>query len=150
MAGKVQISVRARSNAPRHEVFRLLSDSTTWAGWSPFTSVRLVEPAPGGGEGPGAVKETRYLGMAGRERVLSLTQDRQMSYAYVKGALAPYMRDYVAVVDLDDEPGGPGSEIRWHSTFSARFPGSGVVPRVVLKRFLQRCADGLAGAASSP
>ncbi|MGO9344508.1 MAG: SRPBCC family protein [Acidimicrobiales bacterium] len=147
MANQIKVSAKARSSASRHGVFSLLSDSSTWARWSPFSSVSLVEAAPGGGEGPGAVKETRYLGMKGSERVVSLTPDRQMSYAYVKGVLSPYMRDYVAVVDLDDAEDGAGTEISWHSTFSARFPGSGVLPRAILERFLQRCADGLAEAA---
>ncbi len=146
MAKQIQIRAKARSRASRHEVFRLLSDSSTWAGWSPFSSVTLVEPAPGGGEGPGAVKETRYMGMSGRERLLSSTRDRQISYAYLKGALSPYMREYVGVVDLEDSPDGTGTEILWHSTFFARFPGSGLLPRAILKRFLQRCADGLADA----
>jgi Polyketide cyclase / dehydrase and lipid transport len=141
---KIQISAKARSTAPRHEVYRRLSDSSTWADWSPFSSVKLIQPAPGGGEGPGALKETRYLGMTGREKVVTLTADRQMSYAYLKGALSPYMRDYIGVVHLEDAADGTGTEIFWHSTFFARFPGSGLFPRAILKRFLQRCADGLA------
>ena len=64
--------------------------------------MKLIQAAPGGGEGPGALKETRYLGLTGRERVVTLTADRQMSYAYLKGALSPYMRDYIGVVDLED------------------------------------------------
>jgi hypothetical protein len=150
VADKIQISVRARSGASRHDVFLLLSDSSTWPRWSPFSQVTLVEQAPDGGEGPGAVRQTRYRGATGREKVLSLTPDRQMSYAYLKGALAPYMRDYVGVVDLDDAPDGNGTEIHWHSTFSSQFVGSGAVARAILKRFLQRCADGLAEAAREP
>ena len=149
MADKIQISVRARSGASRHDVFSLLSDSSTWSRWSPFSQATLVEQAPGGGEGPGAVRQTRYRGATGREKVLSLVPDRQMSYSYLKGALSLYVRDYVGVVDLDDAPDGTGTgtEIHWHSTFSSRFPGSGAVARAILKRFLQRCADGLADAA---
>ena len=144
MANQIRISASARSQAPRHEVYRLLSNSESWSRWSPFSSVTLIEPAPGGGEGPGAVRETRYMAMTGRERVLSATPDRQLSYAYVKGALAPYVRDYVGVIDLNDAEDGPGTEILWHSTFRSRFPGSGLLPRAILKRFLQRCVNGLA------
>lgn len=144
MANQIRISAAARSEESRPDVYRLLSNSTTWSTWSPFSSVTLIEPAPGGGEGPGAVKETRYAGMTGREMVLSATPDRQMSYAYLKGALAPYMRDYVGVIDLKDAEDGTGTEILWHSTFRPRFPGSGLLPRVILKRFLHRCAQGLA------
>jgi hypothetical protein len=144
VANQIRISANAHSEASRHEVYRLLSDSTTWSRWSPFSSVTLIEQAPGGGEGPGSVKQTRYRGLTGRERVVSATPDRQMSYAYLKGALAPYMLDYVGVIDLKDAEGGTGTEIHWHSTFRPRFPGSGLLPRAILKRFLRRCADGLA------
>ena len=144
MANQIRISAKARSEAPRRDVYRLLSDSTTWSTWSPFSSVNLIEPGPGGGEGPGSVKETRYLGLTGRERVVSATPDSQMSYAYLSGALAPYLRDYVGVIDLRDSEDGTCTEILWHSSFRARFPGSGLLPRAILKRFLQRCVDGLA------
>jgi hypothetical protein len=85
--------------------------------------------------------------MTGRERVVALTSDRQLSYAYLRGILRPYIRDYLAVVDLDDD--GDGTSIHWHSTFSPRFPGSGWLPQRSLTGFLQRCADGLAQAAAS-
>ena len=142
------IVATARSTGSRHEVFRLLADSSTWSQWTPFTDVTLIEQAPGGGEGMGAVKQTRFRGMTGRERIVSLTPDRQLSYAYIKGVLGPYIRDYVAVVDLDDAGGDGGTSIRWHSTFYARFPGSGWLPRRSLEAFIQKCADGLASAAA--
>jgi hypothetical protein len=129
-------------------VYRLLADSSTWSTWSPFTAVTLIEQAPGGGEGVGAVKHTRFRGMTGRERIVALTPDRQFSYAYIGGVLRPYIRDYVAVIDLEVE--GDGTAIHWHSAYYSRFAGSGVLPRRSLSVFLQRCADGLADAASSP
>ena len=86
--------------------------------------------------------------MSGRERIVALTPDRQFSYAYIGGVFRPYMRDYVSVVDLEDD--GDGTAIHWHSTYYARFPGSGVLPRRTLTVFLQRCAEGLAEAAASP
>jgi uncharacterized protein YndB with AHSA1/START domain len=146
MAKQISISVTARSAGPRHEVYRLLADGSTWPRWTPFTAVAVIEQAPGGGEGVGAVRETRLRAMRGRERIVALTPDRQMSYAYVKGVLTPYIRDYVAVVDLDDD--AVGTSIHWHSTFCARFPGAGWFPRRSLQGFLQRCADGLAAAAA--
>jgi hypothetical protein len=146
MAKQFSIAVMARSSGSRHEVFRLLSDSSTWTGWTPFSEVRVVEPSPEGGEGVGSVKQTRLRGMTGRERIVALTADRQLSYTALKGVFSPYMRDYVAVVDLEDD--GDGTIIRWHSTFHGRFPGSAWFPRAVLKGFLQKCADGLAAATS--
>jgi Polyketide cyclase / dehydrase and lipid transport len=146
VARQLSFSARARSRAPRPEVFRLLADSSTWSSWTPFTTVTVVEQAPGGGEGVGSVKETRLRGLTGREKIVALTPDRQFSYAYVKGAFAPYIRDYVAIVDLDDD--GDGTAIHWHSTYRSRFPGSGPLIRRTLRSFVQRCADGLAAAAT--
>jgi uncharacterized protein YndB with AHSA1/START domain len=149
MSKQFSIVATARSTGSRHDVFRLLADSSTWPRWTPFTEVNVIEQAPGGGEGVGAVKRTRFRGMTGQERIVSLTPDRQLSYTYIKGVLGPYIRDYVAVVDLDDAGDGGGTSIRWHSTFSARFPGSGWLPRRSLQAFIQKCADGLASAAGS-
>lgn len=142
MAKQFSISVTARSAGARRDVYRLLADSSTWSAWTPFSEVTVVEPAPGGGEAVGAVKQTRYRGMTGRERIVALDPDRQLAYTYTKGILMPCIRDYVGVVDLDDD--GDGTSIHWHSTFRARFPGSGWLPRRSLSGFLQKCADGLA------
>jgi hypothetical protein len=147
MPKQLSIEARARSTGSRHDVFRLLADSSTWTTWTPFSEVTVVEPAPGGGEGVGAVRQTRLRGMTGRERIVSVTPDRQLSYVYIKGVLGPYIRNYVAVVDLDDAADDGGTSIHWHSTFHARFPGSGWLPRRSLEAFIQKCADGLASAA---
>jgi uncharacterized protein YndB with AHSA1/START domain len=147
VARQFSISVQARSAGARPQVYRLLTDSSTWADWTPFTSVTLVGGGAGGGEGVGAVRQTRYGGLAGRERIVALVPDRQISYAYIKGVFTPYMRDYVALVDLEDD--GEGTLVHWHSTYTARFPGSGWVPYGTLRRFLQKCADGLAAAAGA-
>jgi hypothetical protein len=144
VAKQFSISVRARSTGSRPDVFRLLADSATWSTWTPFTDVALVAPSPEGAEGVGSVKQTRFRGLKGVERIVALTPDRQLSYAYVQGVFAPYLRNYVAVVDLDDDNGG--TSIHWHSTYYSRFPGSGLLPRRALKGFLQKCADGLAAA----
>lgn len=75
MSKQLSIVVTARTTGSRHEVFRLQADSSTWSRWTPFTEVTLIEQAPGGGEGVGAVKQTRFRGMTGRERIVSLTPD---------------------------------------------------------------------------
>ena len=147
MPTQLSITATARSTGSRHDVYRLLADSSTWSHWTPFSEVTLRERSPDGGEGVGAIKQTRFGGLTGRERILTLTPDRQMSYAYIKGVFTPYIRHYVAVVDLKDDP--DGTVIIWRSTFSARFPGSGWLPRRILSSFLQRCADGLAAAAAT-
>jgi hypothetical protein len=145
MARQFSLEATAQSLGSRHDVYKLLIDSSTWVRWTPFSSVTLVEPSPQGGEGVGAVRQTRFRAMTGREQIVALTPDRQFSYAYMKGVLTPYMRDYVATLELEDD--GSGTVIHWRSTFTERFPGSGWVPRRVLGTFIQKCADGLAAAA---
>jgi hypothetical protein len=147
MARQFSISVRAHSTGSRSALYRLLADSSTWSTWTPFSDVTLIEEAPGGGEGVGAVKQTRFRALSGRERLVSMTPDRQLSYAYVGGVFRPDMHDYVAVVDLEDD--AQGTSIHWHSTYYSRFAGSGRLPRRSLRAFLQKCADGLAATASS-
>jgi uncharacterized protein YndB with AHSA1/START domain len=136
----IAIRAEARSGAPRAAVFALLADASTWAEWTPFDSVALVEP--GDASGVGAVKQTRVRGLSGRERVVSLVPDERLVYRYEGGALAPLMRDYEAVVELAEADGG--TVIRWRSSFRAAFPGAGWLPRRLLGSFLQQCADGLA------
>ena len=52
------------------------------------------------------MKQTRYHTMTGRERIVAITPDRQLAYAYIKGVFTASVRDYVAVVDLEDEGDG--------------------------------------------
>jgi uncharacterized protein YndB with AHSA1/START domain len=148
MTKQLTIEATARSSGSRPDVYRLLADRSTWTRWTPFSAVTLVEEAPAGGEGVGAVKQTSYRGMKSRERIVALSPDRQVSYIYIGGIFTPFIRDYVAVVDLDDD--GEGTSIHWHSTFSERFPGSGWLPRRSIGAFVRRCAQGLASASSSP
>jgi hypothetical protein len=57
------------------------------------------------------------------------------------------LRGYRADIDLTPVESG-GTDIRWHSTFRAKVPGTGWLYRVVLGRFIQRCVDGLAAHAA--
>jgi hypothetical protein len=56
------------------------------------------------------------------------------------------MRGYRADVDLEPKDGG--TAIRWHSTFTAKWPGTGGLLRRGLGRFIQQCVDGLAAHAA--
>jgi uncharacterized protein YndB with AHSA1/START domain len=124
-------------------VFALLADAGTWTSWTPFTAV-VVERA-GGPDGVGEIRRTRSPGAWGRERVIAVEPDTRLSYAYLAGSLAPFMRDYVATVDLEES--GGATTIRWQASFQPRFPGLGWPVRLLLGPFLQRCADGLAARA---
>lgn len=77
-----------------------------------------------------------------RDTIAELVADRRFGYTHV--SRLP-IKDYRADVDL--EPDGSGTRIRWRATFSATVPGRGFVLRRALARFLQQCAEGLADAA---
>ena len=57
------------------------------------------------------------------------------------------LRDYHADVTLT--PDGDGTHIRWHSTFSAKVPGTGTLTRLALQRFVADTAERLARAAEA-
>jgi len=52
------------------------------------------------------------------------------------------LRDYRAEIDLTPQAGG--TEIRWHTTFAAKLPGTGPLFRRRLAKITQQFVDGLA------
>jgi carbon monoxide dehydrogenase subunit G len=57
------------------------------------------------------------------------------------------MKNYRADVDL--EPAGDGTRIRWVSAFDPKLPGTGALLRRGLDGFVSKLANGLAEHASS-
>jgi len=139
----VQIDVAAVSAAKPDVVYALLADGSTWPTWSPIGSFELERPGPMAPEGLGAVRVFRTGRTVSREELVELVPGRRLSYRLLSGLP---LRGYRADVDLT--PAGTGTTIRWHSTFRPRVPGTGWLYRLVLGRFIQRCADGLAAHAS--
>lgn len=146
-----RIDVSARTEADPATVYALLRDGASWPTWSPITSFTLEQPAPapsdGSGpaepEGVGAIRCFRTKQAFGtttsRERIVELRQDRRFSYTLLSGLP---LRDYRANVDL--EPTGTGTTIRWRSSFRPAIPGTGWLYRAILSAFIGRCARGLA------
>jgi hypothetical protein len=134
-----EISVRAWTTASPAEVYRLLRDGATWPVWSPLDSFELEQEGPEGGESLGAHRIFRTGRTASHEEIVELQPDRRFSYTLLKGLP---LRGYRADVDL--EPRDGGTAIHWHSTFHAKYPGTGPLFRTALGKFIQRCADGLA------
>jgi hypothetical protein len=56
------------------------------------------------------------------------------------------LRNYRADIDLEARP--DGTLVHWRAAFEARLPGTGWLFRSYLKRFLQRCATGIAAASA--
>lgn len=131
----LEIDVRVTTTADPAAVYALLKDGATWPSWSPIGSFEL---RTGGPEQVGSVRAFRTSGLTSVERIVELVPDKRLSYVLERGLP---LRDYRADVDV-----APG-QIRWHSTFRAKVPGTGWFYRRALGRFIRRCAEGLAARA---
>lgn len=134
-----RIEARATTTAPPAVVHALLRDGAAWPEWSPLGTFELERPGEDEREGVGAIRVFRTGRVTSREQIVELVPDRRLSYVLLSGLA---IRDYRADVDL--EPDGEGTVIRWRSSFRAQVPGSGGAYRRGLSRFLQQMVDGLA------
>lgn len=139
------IDITTRTSAAPGAVYALLTDGGTWPDWAPIDSLELEREGAGRREGIGAVRVLRRGRTEGRDTIVELVSDRRFSYTHV--SKLP-VRDYRADVDL--EPDGGGTRIRWRASFTATVPGMGPLLRVALGRFLRQCAEGLAEYAAGP
>jgi hypothetical protein len=137
-----RISVRAVTAADADTVYALLRDGASWPRWSPLGSFELVRAGADEPEGLGAVRLFRTGGLRSYEEIVALEPGRRFGYALDHGLP---LRDYVAYVDLSPVDGG--TEIHWHSTFTAKIPGTGWFYRRFLGRFIGRVVAGLVDAA---
>jgi hypothetical protein len=137
-----RISVRGVTAADADTVYALLRDGASWPRWSPLGSFELVREGAGEPEGLGAIRLFRTGGLRSYEEIVALEPGRRFGYALDHGLP---LRDYVAYVDLSPVDGG--TEIHWHSTFTAKIPGTGWCYRRFLGRFIGRVVAGLVDAA---
>jgi hypothetical protein len=124
-------------------VYELLADGSTWPAWSPIGSFELLAAGDGSPEGLGAVRLFTTGRHKSRERVVERLPARSFAYVLEAGLA---LRDYKAVVTLVPNADG-GTTINWHSTFSAKVPGTGGLYRRQLGAFIEECLHGLAAAA---
>lgn len=136
----MELAVRATSPAAPETLYALVADGTTWPDWAPMDSFTLERPGESGGESVGAVRVFRTGRHVSREQIVELVPGRRLSYVLLSGLP---LRDYRADIDLLPEPGG--TVVSWRSRFRPKLPGTGWIYRAALRRFIQRCADGLAG-----
>jgi uncharacterized protein YndB with AHSA1/START domain len=141
--GVQEIDIRRDLNREPAAAWELLSDSSTWPSWTPIDSFELAEP--GGPDGVGEVRIFHTGRIAVRERIVERVPERRLSYVLLAGLA---VRDYRAEIDLT--PRGAGSEIRWHTTFRAKFPGSGRLYRRELAKATEQFVAGLAKATAAP
>ena len=139
----MQLAVQAHAKAPAEVLFALIADGSTWPSWTPIDSFTLERPGDQGGESVGANRVFRTGRITSREQIVELEPHRRLGYILLSGLP---LRDYRATVDL--VPNGGGTTIRWRSTFRPKIPGTGWIYRAALRRFIQRCVDGLVAHAS--
>lgn len=139
-----EIDIRTTTDASPAAIWTLLDDSATWPSWTPIERFELVTPA--GPDGLGEVRTFKTGRVTVREKIAERKEARRLSYKLL-GGLA--VRDYRADIDLTPQPAGSGTEIRWHTTFKAKVPGSGWLYRRALASATQQFVDGLAERAAT-
>lgn len=143
MTRRIGFTVRAWTPTEREAVFRLVADGTTWPAWSPIGSFRLERQGGAGGESVGAVRVFTTGGVTSREQIVEIKPAESLTYEAISGLP---IRNHKAKVTLADHEGG--TAITWSEEFDPRFAGSGWLLESFLRRFVQKCADGLATAAA--
>jgi hypothetical protein len=143
MSRRVTFTVSAWSAASPGAVYHLLCSGATWPQWSPLGSFRLEREGRDGGESLGAIRVFTTAGVRSREELVGFEPGRSFSYAALSGLP---IRDHRADVTLAERDGG--TAVAWREDFRAKIPGTGWLYGRFLRRFVQRCADGLASHAA--
>ena len=132
-----EIDIHMRIEAAPETVYRLLDDSSTWPDWTPIESWKQIEPA--GLDGLGEVRSFRTGNVRVQEKIIERDPGRRLVYVLLSGLA---VKDYRAEIDL--EPSGTGTDLRWHTTFSPKFPGTGWIYRRALQTATRNFVEGLA------
>lgn len=134
------IDVTALAPASPAAVYDLLVEGPSWPRWSPIESFELERPGRPAPEGVGAIRVFRLGRTTGRDQILERVHNARFAYSSLSGLP---VRDYVGEVDLTPTTDG-GTRIRWQSTFFPSVRGTGWIVERSIRRFLQKCANGLA------
>jgi len=137
------IDKTATTTGDPDSVYELLADGSTWPTWSPIGSFELLAPGDSIPEGLSAIRLFTTGRHQSRERVVERRPGQSFAYVLEAGLA---LRDYKAVVTLVPNADG-GTTINWHSTFTAKVPGTGGLYRRQLGSFIEQCVQGLAAAA---
>jgi Polyketide cyclase / dehydrase and lipid transport len=139
----IEVSASATSAAAAAAVYALLVDVGSWPTWSGMEAAELETPGEEEPHGVGSVRALSRGRFRGRDTVVELVPDRRFGYTH-EGLP---VRDYRAVVDLEPVP--EGTRITWTSTFRPKYPGTGWIWRLGIRRMLGQMAAGLAEHAAS-
>lgn len=128
----ITITVAARPAV----VWRWLADGASWPQWTPIDRYERLRPA--GPDGTGEIRVFHNGRHTVREEIVEFVAERRLTYTLLAGLA---LRDYRAEIDLAPAP--EGTRVRWHTTFRAKFPGTGAVYRRALTTATQQFLDGL-------
>lgn len=134
------IEGRARSQADREKVWRVVEDAPGWSRWGDWQKADLEregDPPPGG---VGAIKVLTRRPVVSREEVTEFEPPSRLGYRLLSGLP---LRDYEATIVLTEAPTG-GTDIAWRSQFEPKIPLTGGLFRRSLGRFIQDTAERLA------
>jgi hypothetical protein len=136
------VDVQAHTRADAQAVYALLRDGASWPMWTSIDSFELERA--GAPDGVGAIWIFRKGRVTGRDQVAELVPDQRFSYRHLSGLP---VRDYRGDVDL--EPTGDGTQIRWRVSFTPTLPGTGWLWRWGIERFVRQNTRGLAAYAQT-
>jgi hypothetical protein len=142
--GSQQVDRSATTPASAEVVYELLRDGATWPQWSPIESFELEQAAEDEPEGVGAIRIFRTGRYVMHEEIVELVPQRRFSYALLSGLPVSGYR-----ADVDLEPDGHGTAIRWRSSFDPKLPGTGWLIRRRLSAITERFVRGLAAHAAA-
>ncbi|WP_138759619.1 SRPBCC family protein [Modestobacter altitudinis] len=137
-----EFEVNGTTAASPTAVWRLLGDSATWPDWTPIDTHR--QERAGGADGSGEVRVFRNGRYTLREEVIESRPLRRLSYTLLSGLA---VRDYRADVDLSERADG-GTDVRWHTTFVPKVPGTGRFYVSALRRATEQFVAGLTDSAA--
>jgi hypothetical protein len=146
MGKRYSVEIERTGRASRELAFQLLRDAEAWSRWAgPAVPKSRWEGGPLRDDM--AVGRVRVVGTARFNTAEQITVDEPpMTHGYRILADWP-VRDYSARVVLTE--GAEGAlTVRWSGQFEERIPGSGLLWRAFLRRFLGRLAENLLAYAS--
>lgn len=138
-----RVEVEVYTPADAATVYALLRDGASWSIWSPVESFELERAGADEPEGIGAIRIFRKGRVNGRDVIAELVPGRRFGYRHFSGLP---VRDYRGEIDLEPDQGG--TRICWRTSFLPRWPGTGWLLRLGIRRFISQSAQGLAACAS--
>lgn len=130
------IDIRGTTTATADQVWRLLGDSASWPSWTPIERAEILDRGRDGGLGEIRTFKTGRVTV--KEKIVERREPQRLSYELLDGLA---VRDYRADIDVTSR--GDTTEIRWHTTFKPKVPGSGWLYRRALAKATEDFVDGL-------